>query len=69
MRIIVTLALALAIMAGLVFAIVAVSTAATAGARAVSERTPVTAGTLAKVSYAVLWCLVAGVSAGLIGGA
>jgi hypothetical protein len=41
----------------------------TAGARSAVEHTPVTAGTLAKVAFGVLWCLVFGVSAGLIGGA
>jgi hypothetical protein len=68
MRILITLAAAVAIMVGLVLAIVTAGAALTAGARTAVAHTPVTTGTLAKVAFAVLWCLVFGVSAGLIGG-
>ncbi len=68
MRILITLAAAVAITVGLVLAIVTAGAALTAGARTAVEQTPVTGGTLSKVAFAVLWCLVFGVSAGLIGG-
>lgn len=67
MRILIAVAIAFAVMAGLVLAIVTAGAALATGARAAVEQTPVTAGTLAKVAFAVLWCLVFGVSTGLIG--
>jgi hypothetical protein len=69
MRILVTLAVALAIMAGLVVAIVAAGRMLTEGAKALTEKGPMTGSTLSKIAYGVLWLLVAGVSAGLIGAA
>ncbi|MEO1677906.1 MAG: hypothetical protein AAFU80_07060 [Pseudomonadota bacterium] len=68
MRMIIMLAVVMAIMVGLVLAIV---TAATALARTSQEAlagTPITSSTISKIAFAVLWLLVVGVSAGLIGG-
>jgi hypothetical protein len=67
MRILITLAAAFAIMAGLVFGIVMAGQAVSRGAQAAAAHVPVTSGTLSKVAFVVLWFLVAGVSAGLIG--
>mgnify|MGYP006279748629 FL=1 len=67
MRILITLAAAFAIMAGLVFGIVMAGTMLAQGAQAAAARTPATSGTVSRVAYAVLWLLVAGTAAGLIG--
>jgi hypothetical protein len=69
MRILIILAAAAAIMAGLVIGIAMAGAMLTRSAEAVAARAagPVSSGTLSKVAFAVLWCLVAGTAAGLIG--
>jgi hypothetical protein len=67
MRILITLAAAFAIMAGLVFGIVMAGTVLAQGAQTAAARTQVTSGTVSKIAYGVLWLLVAGTAAGLLG--
>ena len=71
MRILIILAAAAAIMAGLVIGIATAGAMLTRSAETVAARAsaPVTSGTLSKVAFVVLWFLVAGTAAGLIGGA
>ncbi|NBC95663.1 MAG: hypothetical protein GVY27_04820 [Deinococcus-Thermus bacterium] len=69
MRILISLAAALAILAGVVMGIVMAGAVIGKGAQAAVAQTPVTTSTVSKVAFVVLWLLVAGVSAGLIGGA
>ena len=68
MRILISIAVAFAIMLVLVLAIVSVGTTLARASSEIVRQTPVTASTLSKVAFAVLWCLVAGTAAGLIGG-
>ncbi|MEM1429550.1 MAG: hypothetical protein AAGG09_08845 [Pseudomonadota bacterium] len=70
MRILITLAAAAAIMAGLVIGIAMAGAMLTRTAQAAAAQTGpnFTSGTLSKVAFVVLWCLVAGTAAGLIGG-
>ncbi|MEM0937306.1 MAG: hypothetical protein AAF646_13180 [Pseudomonadota bacterium] len=71
MRILIILAATAAIMAGLVFAIVMAAALLSRGASTVAAQTTALAApkTLSRVAFAVLWLLVAGAAAGLIGGA
>lgn len=69
MRILIALALATAVMAALVVVILAIGSAVTKAAGDVAARGPVQSGFVSKVAFVLLWLLVAGISAGLIGGA
>ena len=68
MRALISVAIALAVMAAIVIGIVAVATTLSRGATEVVARAPVTGTTLSKVAFVLLFALVAGVSSGLIGG-
>ncbi len=68
MRILITLAAAAALMAGLVIGIVVAASLVTKGAP--NGQGILDSGSdsmISKVAFAVLWCLVAGVATGLIG--
>lgn len=68
MRILITLAAAAALMAGLVIGIVLAASMITKGAPNGAVTLGGTSeGMLSKVAFAVLWVLVAGVATGLIG--
>ena len=69
MRLLFALAVGLAVMAGLVIAIVMAGAVIARSTEAVLTRDSLQRGAIPKVAFALLWLLVAGISAGLIGGA
>mgnify|MGYP006285565531 FL=1 len=66
-RILMALALGLAVLAGLMLVIVVAGSAVARAADAAVTRMPGPAGTVPKVAFVLLWLLVAGIAAGLIG--
>lgn len=68
MRILIALALAIAAMVAVTIAILAIGTAITRATDGVTLRGSKGAGAVPKVAFVLLWCLVAGIALGMIGG-
>lgn len=67
MRVLIALALALAVIAGVVFLIVEVAKALGSSSSPAPAEGPMQSGIVQKVAFGLLWLLVAGLSTGLIG--
>lgn len=68
MRILIALALAMAAMVAVTLAILAIGTAITRATEGVSLRGTDGSSIVPKVAFGLLWCLIAGICLGLVGG-